>query len=134
MAIKRFWLAEIWQTFSQNGYMALINGWMDDPENNFIIPLSILIKYKGWFMGLWCLTPLSTIFQLYHGWWNQSTRRKPPICSKSLTNFYHIMLYRVHLSRVGFKLTTLVVIGTDCIGSHKSNYHMITTTTAPSMA
>jgi hypothetical protein len=29
----------------------------------------------------------------------------------------------------GFKLTTLVVIGTDCIGSGKSNYHMIGTTT-----
>jgi len=31
---------------------------------------------------------------------------------------------------VGFKLTTLVVIGTDCIGSCKSNYHTITTTMA----
>jgi len=31
----------------------------------------------------------------------------------------------------GFELTTLVVIGTDCIGSCKSNYH--TTTTAPSL-
>ena len=29
------------------------------------------------------------------------------------------------------ELTTLVVIGTDCTGSYKSNYHMITTTTAP---
>ena len=38
---------------------------------------------------------------------------------------YHIMLYQVHLARVGFKFTTLVVIGTDCIGSYKSNYHMI---------
>ena len=28
-----------------------------------------------------------------------------------------------------FGLTTLVVIGTDCIGSCKSNYHMIMTTT-----
>ena len=26
---------------------------------------------------------------------------------------------------MGFKLTTLVVIGTDCTGSCKSNYHMI---------
>jgi hypothetical protein len=41
------------------------------------------------------------------------------------------MLYRVHLARTGFKLTTLVVIGTDCTGSCKSNYHTITTTTAP---
>jgi hypothetical protein len=32
---------------------------------------------------------------------------------------------------VGFELTTLVVIGTDCIGSCKFNYHTITTTTAP---
>ena len=30
-----------------------------------------------------------------------------------------------------FKLTTLVVIDTDCTGSCKSNYHMITATTAP---
>ena len=28
---------------------------------------------------------------------------------------------------VGFKLTTLVVIGFNCIGSCKSNYHTITT-------
>jgi hypothetical protein len=40
---------------------------------------------------------------------------------------YHIMLYRVHLAWVGFKLTMLVVICTDCIGSCKSNYHTITT-------
>jgi hypothetical protein len=31
---------------------------------------------------------------------------------------------------VGFELTTLVVIGTDCIGSYKYNYHMIMTITA----
>jgi hypothetical protein len=29
----------------------------------------------------------------------------------------------------GFKLITVVVIGTDCTGSCKSNYHTITTTT-----
>ena len=32
---------------------------------------------------------------------------------------------------MGFELTTLVVIGTDCIGSCKSNYHTMTTTMAP---
>jgi hypothetical protein len=51
---------------------------------------------------------------------------------------YHIMLYQVTdklyhimLYRVGFKLTTL--IGTDCIGSYKSDYHTITTMTAENM-
>jgi hypothetical protein len=38
---------------------------------------------------------------------------------------YHIMLYTLPWSR--FELTTSVVIGTDCIGSCKSNSHMITT-------
>jgi hypothetical protein len=31
----------------------------------------------------------------------------------------HIMLYRVHLTWAVFELTTLVMIGTDCIGSCK---------------
>ena len=43
---------------------------------------------------------------------------------------YHIMLYRVHLARAGFELTTLVVIGTGSIVSYKSDYHTITTTSS----
>jgi hypothetical protein len=50
--------------------------------------------------------------------------------AKSLTN-YHIMLYRAHLACAGSELMTLVVMGTDCIGSFKSNYHTITTTMTP---
>ena len=38
---------------------------------------------------------------------------------------YHIMLYRWHLAWVGFELTILVVIGTDCIGILKSNYRFL---------
>jgi hypothetical protein len=51
--------------------------------------------------------------------------------SQVTDKLYHIMLYQVYFALAVFELTMLVVIGTDCIGSHKSNYHTIMTTIAP---
>ena len=59
------------------------------------------------------------------------TWRKPSTCRKSLTNFITYCCIEYTSKWVGFELKTLVVIGTDCTGSCKSNYHTITTTTAP---
>ena len=56
---------------------------------------------------------------------NRSTQRKPLTCRKSLTNFITYVVSSKHRLN-GFELT-LVVMGTDCIGSYKSNYHTITT-------
>jgi hypothetical protein len=131
----KFWPFEEIPIFSICGHL----GWRSDihrPSKDYPSlkksAKHILFQQRGLGLGLWYLTPLSTI-PLYHGgkfyWWGKPENwRKALTCRKSLKNLIIKCCIKYTSPWVVFELTTLVVISTDCTGSCKSNNHTIMTT------
>ena len=99
----------------------------------WIVTVALLVNKGTRSVDVWQtgLTPLSAKFQLYHGCQllvEETGENHIPVASHWQTLSHNVCI-EYNSRWTWFQLTTLVVIGTDCIGSSKSNCHM--TTMAP---
>ena len=104
--------------------------WMESKNKNHDIVCGITLWYQSlnmWWSTIRPITPVTNILV-------EETR----VLGENhwpVANHWQILSHKSCIEYTspwaGLKLTTLVVIGTDCIGSCKSNYHTITTTIAP---